>query len=298
VYILNKQIKIIFAVLIVGLIIFPQNAKGAFGVEVNYQTAYRISEASYDVSVYDVSDVFSGYLVNGDVIEENTKMIINVESIDPTELNWNSTVNNKTVTGTCYDAFDSIAFQEFLLSGYFLMLTFDIPTIISSGVIPPEYLDAFYLPLFVSIAPITWSSMEQFSIDQAANLGSIFGMGGIVIDDMGTNWVETSEEVSLEYWYGFNYTIMVDSYMELNSSTNFSYDKTTGSLLESEIRLTLGGKFGGYPFTIIANHHVEKTNLPFNLLDFLTENMWYFIGGGAGLVVISIVAIIFRIKRK
>ena len=64
--ILNKNIKIIFAILIVGLIILPQNTKGAFGVEVNYQTAYRITEANYDVTVDAVSEVFSGYLLNGE----------------------------------------------------------------------------------------------------------------------------------------------------------------------------------------------------------------------------------------
>ena len=298
--ILNKQIKIIFTILIVGLIIIPQSTKGAFGVEVNHQTAYRITKASYDVTVDTAAEVFSGFLVDGDVIAENTVMVINVESIDPTELTWNSTVNNKTTTGTCSDAFDSIAFAEFMLAAQYLLQTWDLTTIISSGVIPPEYLDAFYLPLFVSIAPLTWSSMEQMALDLDSQLDSTYGMIGIVLDGKDINWTETSEEASFECWYHFNYTITPSppSYIEMNSITNFKYDKITGSLLEAEIDLDMQGYWGGYPFIILVDYFIEQTRLPFNLLDFLTENMWYFIGGGAGLVVIAIIAVVFRLRAK
>ncbi len=297
---LNKQIKIIFAILLVGLIIIPQNTKGLFGVEVNHQTAYRISKASYDVTVDTAAEVFSGFLVDGDIIAENTVMVINVESIDPTELTWNSTVNNKTTTGICSDAFDSMAFTEFVLSAQYLLQTWDMSTIISSGVIPPEYLDAFYLPLFVSIAPITWTSMEQISLDMGSYLDSTYGMIGIVLDVNEGNWTETSEVASFEYWYQFNYTISPSppSYIEMNSITNFKYDKTTGSLLEAEIDLDMQGYWGGYPFVILVDYFVEQTRLPFNFLEFLTENMWYFVGGGAGLVVIAIIAIVFKLRAK
>jgi len=280
------------------LLILPQNTLANFGVEVDYQTAYKISEARYEVNVDTVDETFSGYLLDGELQEENTKIIINVESIDTTELTWNTTVNNNTITGACPDVFDGMAFQNFLLSAYFLLQTFDVSTIISSGIVDPEYLDAFYLPLFVSIAPATWTTMEQFSIDQETFLDSIFGLLSIVIEDKGTNWVETSDTVSLEYWYSFNYTIMTPSYIVMNSSTSFSYDKTTGSLLDAEMDNTLSGDFGGYLFIITEKYSIEKTNLPFNLIEFLTENKWYFIGGGAGLGVIAITVIGFRLNAK
>ncbi|MHA1199597.1 MAG: hypothetical protein ACTSQF_09750, partial [Candidatus Heimdallarchaeaceae archaeon] len=47
-----------------------------------------------------------------------------------------------------------------------------------------------------------------------------------------------------------------------------------------------------FPYTIIGNYVIEVTEDSdgFNFLEFLSDNKWYFIGGGGGIVVVGTAA--------
>ncbi|MHA1199596.1 MAG: choice-of-anchor S family protein, partial [Candidatus Heimdallarchaeaceae archaeon] len=211
----------------------PQETNGAFGVEVNHVTAYIISEANYEITVDTISETFSGFQVNAEVQEEDTVMVVNVEGLSASQLAWNSTVNNQTITGICPDTFDYDPFFDFFHAASEALLDIDVVTPYSTGIILPAYFDPFELPLFVSIAPVTWTNMENMITSQSSIIGT--RLSTYYVTAMGGNWDDTGNIASIEFWYNYSVTFYGGSSQNIYSSTNFRYNMTTGSLLDAEI---------------------------------------------------------------
>ena len=73
----------------------------------------------------------------------------------------------------------------------------------------------------------------------------------------------------------------------------------TGILLSMDSTVDVIGEYWDDEYTITSEYSIEKTDIS-DFMEFLTNNKWYFIGGGAGIVALAIIIpiVVVAVKRK
>ncbi|MHA2358311.1 MAG: GGIII-like transmembrane region-containing protein, partial [Candidatus Heimdallarchaeaceae archaeon] len=134
---------------------------------------------------------------------------------------------------------------------------------------------------------------------QSSYLPMLFG--GFADDlDYGFTFNRDNETLSALWWH-YVYDLENPSPLverEWNCTSSFSYDMTTGILLEADSHTVMNGSYGGDNYVINTDYNVQKTDVS-DFMEFLNKNKWYFIGGGGGLVVLILTfAIIIRVRKR
>ncbi|MFW9922942.1 MAG: choice-of-anchor S family protein [Candidatus Thorarchaeota archaeon] len=292
-----NYLKLISAVIIVNLIFVTTPTKGSFGVEVGQQYKFKIIDA-YTGGYYDyITSEFEGFTYSENIIPTAEYLTVMIESISASALVWNSTLNGIPEHGYCFLPVEMTPFLYSLLLGYSLLLEFNILSIQNSGEIDPYYLPPFIFPLFVDASPITWDTFDTMAENNESMFSSLASPFVDVSYD--ATKTETTEIYSMNWWFtGYTFQSL-EPYAELSFYTNttVSYDKSLGMLLASENIGQYNGTYDGDYYEFRLHHQVEQTDIS-DLMQFLEEYKWYFIGGGTGLVVLVLAVSIFIVVRK
>ncbi|MBK5115034.1 MAG: hypothetical protein KGD59_14020 [Candidatus Heimdallarchaeota archaeon] len=296
---MKKIMKISFVILIISSFLLARNTQSAFNVSVGDQVKFKVLDSEISVEFGSLAESFSGFLVNNTLVDIGTSFKLNVEEITASELDWNSTIGSNTMFGTCpLDISSAYTEIAMFLTGYSLMMTYDIMVIYSSGEIDAEYLDPFAFPPFVDTAPITWTSFESIVTDQATLLSSIFSFIPVINSD--ATFSDANDTMTIWWYFDFYMLVSPSPLMEISviNDVTFSYDMITGILQEVILDFQYNGTMDTSEFAVEMNQHVIQTDQS-DFVEFLNEYKWYFIGGGGGLVVlIFAIAIVVRVIKR
>lgn len=285
--------KISLVILILGSFIFAQNTQGNFMVSVGDQVKFKMLDSEISVEFGNLADSFPGFLVDDTVIDVGTSFKVNVEEITLTELDWNTTIGSNTEFGTCPVAFSTSLLM--FLAGQDSTFTFDLPTIYSSGVIPEKHLDLFYLEPFVDVAPAIWTQFEDMVTDQTTLLDLIFPY------PYTSDATYSDDNNTMTIWWYFDLTVLLspDPLLEISiiNDVQFSYDMTTGVLQEVLLDFQYNGTYMDFEFMNEIDQHLIQTDQS-DFVEFLDEYKWYFVGGGSGLIALSLIFTIIRVRKK
>ncbi|MHA1762064.1 MAG: choice-of-anchor S family protein [Candidatus Heimdallarchaeota archaeon] len=296
--------KTSIAILIICSFLMTQNTLGVFQMTTGDQVAFKIIEASYDIAVETTADAFIGCDNGGTIIAEGTTVVVEIGNITTTNLEWKTIGITPEITGTCPSDIYVTDFLEFALEVYFALISdIDLMEIINTGIIDPVYFDVFELPLFVDPKPQTWIIFDGLEVDIESAVTSIFGSwDSCVVDAVHS---EANNVMTMSTSYSATYLMGPDNNYGLNSNNSFSYNMTSGELLEVENHFIIDGVVNTAAFVIDSDYKIEQTDIPVeptptgNFLEFLKENKWYFIGGGAGIIVIgATVGIVLGVKKS
>ncbi|NHJ47434.1 MAG: hypothetical protein FK733_06585 [Asgard group archaeon] len=292
---MKKIIKLSIVILILGSFILAQNTQGVFGVEVGDQVKFKMLESKISVEFNGTAGSFSGFKADSTIIDVGTSFKVNVESITASELDWNSTIGSVTFDGMCPLALPIMDLMEFLV-GYQLAMTYDIMTIYNGGEMTPVYLDVFYFDPFVDTAPMNWDMFEYIVTEQGNTL-NVFYSG---ITDYDATCTTENNEMTFWWYFNFYQQMSPDPLTEMSIINDMTaiYDTTTGVLQEAIIDFQYNGTFGAVEMGLELDQHIVKSDQS-DFVEFLDNNKWYFIGGGSGLIVLTLaIVIIVKIKKK
>ncbi len=266
-----------------------QNVQGVFQFEIGDKVAFEIVRAGYDIKVSTTADRFIGCSNSGTILDNGTIIVVEVMNVTSTELKWNTTKLSPTIIGTCYVDINEMTYFFFLTDFFqFISVDFNLGEIISSGVIDPIYFVPFEVPLFVDPKPETWIHFGNLEGTIETALASTFSGWTIFASDVIHS--EVNNLMNLSLVLAVADITDIDNDMTIVSFTYVSYNMTSGALQEAAIYHNVYGKYSGVSFIAYSDYKIKQTNVPlepFNFLNFLKENKWYFIGGGAGVVVIG-----------
>ncbi|NHJ39925.1 MAG: hypothetical protein FK731_07815 [Asgard group archaeon] len=297
---MKKILKISIVLLIIGSFFGMQNVQGVFQFEIGDKVAFEIVRAGHDITVSTTADRFIGCSNSGTILDNGTVIVVEVMNVTSTELKWNTTNLSPTIIGTCFDDINEMTYINFLTDMIqFISTEFNFGEIITSGVIDPIYFVPFEVPLFVDPKPETWILFGNIEGTAESLLASTFGGWTILANDVIHS--EVNNLMNLSLVFAAANIIDVDNDMALFTATLVSYNMTSGALQEAFIYYTVYGKYSGVSFITYSEYKIKQTDVPtepFNFLNFLKENKWYFIGGGAGVVAIgAIIGITVGVKK-
>ncbi|NHJ84364.1 MAG: hypothetical protein FK734_02820 [Asgard group archaeon] len=294
---MHKRLKLASVIIILNLILLTTPAQGSFGVDVGQKYKFKVID-SYTGGYYDyLTSDFAGFTFSSLIIPTPKIHSIYIESVSASSLAWNSTLNNVTVHGSCPSPVDLISVLNWLIIGYNLPIEFSIIEISSSGEIEPYYLPAFTFPLFVDAAPATW---DTFDLLYDALDSSMTGISGMFSEfSYEATKIESVESYTMNLWFIGTLDIIVEPTLSiyLYSNSTFTYDKTLGMLKESENIGQYNGTYTSDNFSFRLHHQVVQTDIS-DVMQFIVENKWYFIGGGSGLAALILLVIFFGIRKR
>ena len=279
--------------------LLTQNTQSAFMVSAGDQVKYKVLDSEISVEYGSLAEAFPGFLVNNTLVDLGTSFKLNVEEITATELDWNSTIGSNTMFGTCPLDFTMVYSDiAMFLTGYNLMMLYDLAVVHTSGEIEAEYLEPFIFPPFVDTAPITWTMCEAIVTDQETLLSSIFMM----VPEINSDATFSDANDTMTLWWYFDFTMLMSPSplieITVMNDITVSYDMTTGILQEVIVDFQYNGTYGDVEFIVEMDQHVIQTDQS-NFVEFLDEYKWYFIGGGGGLIVLIIgFTIIIRVRKR
>ncbi len=290
--------------LIICTFFTTQFTQGVFQKEVGDKVAYKITEACHDISVSSTTEAFIGCSNDGTIISNGSTIVVEVTEVTATELSWNTTNISPKIVGTCPSDIIMVPYTNFLAAVYtFLVNDFDIATIISTGVIPPIYFDPFEVPLFVDPKPQTWIYFDSMEANLESIISSIFSSeDSCSVDVIHT---EIDNKMILSIVLTASSVLDPTTNFALSNYNSFSYNMTTGELLVAEMHYNIDGEYMSAPIATDSDYKIIQTAVPpdqpapFNFLEFLSENKWYFIGGAGGIVLIgATVGIVLGVKKS
>jgi hypothetical protein len=263
----------------------------------------KSTDAIHDITVETTSDTFERCSNGGTIIPIGTKIIVEVTEVTASQLKWNTTNLTPHMIGTCDTTFNPGDYFNFMAAVYlFLSSGINIPIIISTGIIEPIYFVPFEIPIYVDLKPQTWIDFDSYESFFESTLSLMFASW----DSSSVDAVQSEVNNVMTYTSVFTASTVMDptSNASLGSTSLFSYNMTTGELIEAENHYTMDGFITSAQFNTISDYSIEKTAVtdpttPFNFLAFLSENKWYFIGGGVGIIVIgATVGIVLDVKKS
>jgi len=298
--ILKKILKTGIVLLIIGSFFSGQNIHGIFQFEIGDKVAYEIMRAGYDIKVSSTAERFIGCSNSGTILDNGTVIVVEVMNVTTYQLKWSTTNLSPTITSTCYNNIAEMTYINFLIEVFnFLSTEFNIGEIFSTGIIDPIYFVPFEVPLFVDPKPDTWVLFDSLEGTTEAALASMVGSFTFVASEVIHTEVNNLMNLSLALYA--EDTLDIDNNIAILTVTGVSYNMTSGALEEAIIYYTISGKISGVIFSVNADYRIKQTDVPpepFNLLIFLNENKWYFIGGGAGVIAIgATIGIAISVKK-
>ena len=288
---MKKTPKTSLVFLVICFFLVTQNAQGIFQVETGQKVAFQITAASHDITVSSVSETFSGCVNGGTIISNGSVIVVEVGNITATELKWKTNNLSPQLEGTCPSDVNAGDLSFLLYVLYFFQNELNIQEVFDTGVIDPVYFAPFEVPLFVDTKPVNWLVFEGWVALLETGIGSTFS-------SVDATYSAVNNKMTFSLWYIISSNVDPSTQLTMEYTSSFSYNMTTGILLEAETHFTYNGLYNGVSIIGSSDYKIEQTDVPsnpFNFLEFLKEYMWYFIGGCGVLV---FVIILIKIKKK
>ncbi|NHJ46362.1 MAG: hypothetical protein FK733_01115 [Asgard group archaeon] len=297
---MKRKVKISLVLLLIcSSFLLAQNTQGVFQLEIGDQVAFQIVAASHEITVSSTSDTFEGCFNDGTIISNGTIIVVEVTNVTTDELKYKTTNITPEITGTYPSDISTTVYFNFLVAVYLFLSDVDFVEIVSSGVIDPVYFNIFELPLFVDPKPQTWLDFAAIAPFIEGTLQSMFSTWDPLSVD--ATYSEVGDRMTMTLTFYASDVFDPTTSIVLENYSLFSYNMTTGVLIDAGNYFTTSGTYQSAAFLTTSNYGIEQTDLPdtrFNFLEFLSENKWYFIGGGGGVVLIITTVVVVSVIRK